>query len=190
MTSPGRLTANRTNARRSTGPRTKQGKATASRNAVRHGLNSAAPEGSAGYDALVRSLSAAFDTDEEAICTAAEAQDYLIRIRRIKLQIFQSAIQQFSERTTGPQPAATCDVLGAALLSCEAQLRVLDDYERKARSTRNRRFVGSTHRPSPAIGDFGETNPRGVENERRGWTAHERRTSMLEARHDWNLAKT
>ena len=140
MTSPARFSANRANARRSTGPRTKQGKATSSRNAVRHGLNTAAPDGSAGLDELARRLGDAVDAGEDTIATAAEAQDYLVRIQTIKHQVLQSTILNLSNTQAGPEPTAPFDVMTAALLSCEPQLRLLDDYERKARSRRKKAF--------------------------------------------------
>lgn len=59
MTSESKIAANRNNARKSTGPRTTEGRARASRNAFRHGLASTAPRGielSARLDRMAKSI--------------------------------------------------------------------------------------------------------------------------------------
>lgn len=82
MTTPARIAANRRNAKKSTGPQTDDGKAAASRNALKHGLTAkdvvCAEESSRDYAAFAASLHADFapaDSVEEqlvdriAICT-------------------------------------------------------------------------------------------------------------------------
>ena len=85
--SPAKLRANRTNAKRSTGPRTREGKARAGQNAWRHGLSLAAaadPQLQPLVGALASRLSGR--AADAALCataeTVAEAQMDLQRIRR------------------------------------------------------------------------------------------------------------
>src|SRR6516164_9754675 len=75
------LAANRANAARSTGPRTRAGKAVVARNALRHGLNVPvqADPGIAGEEAGEPRCAAAL--------RIAEAQVDVLRIRRVRLQI-------------------------------------------------------------------------------------------------------
>jgi hypothetical protein len=60
MATPAQIAANRANAQRSTGPRTEEGKLSASQNALRHGLCSGIPimhdEGDLNYDHLLDAL--------------------------------------------------------------------------------------------------------------------------------------
>ena len=69
MASKRQLEANRANARRSTGPRTPQGKASSSKNALSHGLAARlelmADEDPAEYDALREGLEADFQVSRE-----------------------------------------------------------------------------------------------------------------------------
>ncbi|MGY3492316.1 hypothetical protein ACVW1B_001735 [Bradyrhizobium sp. USDA 4502] len=56
MTSDRQIEANRRNAKRSTGPKTGQGKLRSSRNALRHGLSRPAPHEDAECEALTRGV--------------------------------------------------------------------------------------------------------------------------------------
>ena len=118
------IEANRRNASRSTGPVTAQGKARASRNALRHGLSVPAYRASAvaadiGEFALQLVGDAASQTEFDLARAAAEAQLDLVRIRREKQLLL--------------------EVLMSGVSSPEMQaIRRLDRYERKAKSRRKR----------------------------------------------------
>ncbi|MET4290111.1 hypothetical protein ABIB06_000268 [Bradyrhizobium sp. LB8.2] len=60
MTSERKIEANRLNAKRSTGPKTKAGKAKSSRNARQHGLSRLKAEDDASSSPLVRAITTAF----------------------------------------------------------------------------------------------------------------------------------
>jgi hypothetical protein len=89
MISRRKLSANRANARASTGPRTAAGKAQAARNALRHGLGSpmsADPMLSAEVEALAREIAGkgASHDQQQLAARVAEAQIDLKRIRRAR----------------------------------------------------------------------------------------------------------
>ena len=90
MTSQRRIAANRKNAKKSTGPRTRRGKARASRNAIRHGLNAADFGNSARCDKVDRiaRMLCQHDPDasryEQAIIIG-ESQLLLARVRAARI---------------------------------------------------------------------------------------------------------
>jgi len=91
MASARQIAANRKNARKSTGPRTRAGKQRASRNAYRHGLSIHTDHGESGEagEYLVRRMVAG-STDQDLIewaTVAASAHLELARIRQVKCDI-------------------------------------------------------------------------------------------------------
>jgi hypothetical protein len=92
-----RLRANRANARASTGPQTAAGKASAARNARRHGLNLsilADPALSAEVKDLAREITGEGDNPElrEFASRIAEAQIDLVRVRRARHHLLSRAL--------------------------------------------------------------------------------------------------
>jgi hypothetical protein len=126
--SPRKTAANRRNAQQSTGPRTATGKAAASLNAVKHGLNTPVPvymvracEGQYG-DLLnhVRATSATIDPSDLVYAVAARA-----RLRGHRAELMQMVVE------AGLSDDAV-DVV--ALRLALAQLGRLETYERKSLS--------------------------------------------------------
>lgn len=89
MTSERKKTANRGNARMSTGPRSRAGKARASRNAFRHGLATGVyrlATAASEIEQIAEGIASSFglNTDVDAVRVAAEATFELARIRKIR----------------------------------------------------------------------------------------------------------
>ncbi len=98
MTSTRKITANRANARASTGPKTVHGRARAARNALRHGLSLPVysdPLLSEEVDALARDIAGPDANPEihELARRVAEAQINLRRIRSVRYQLVNDALR-------------------------------------------------------------------------------------------------
>jgi hypothetical protein len=142
MTSELKVLANRQNAKKSTGPRTKTGKSRASRNAVRHGLERV-DFGNPGYPAQVERLARAICPDAsdpfryEQALIMAETQTFLARVRAARIAAIE---RDCPARLLGrgdesaPQALDETECLSRAL----PDLLSLERYERRALSRRRR----------------------------------------------------
>ncbi len=100
MTSPAQINANQQNAKRSTGPRTPDGKAAVARNSTSHGLAGShivlPGEDAAGFDALLETLRAEHTpsgvTEDFLLQQMAQAQWKLLRVALIEQQILSVAM--------------------------------------------------------------------------------------------------
>jgi hypothetical protein len=134
MTSPHKVSANRANARASTGPRTRAGKARASQNARRHGLSlpvTSIPILGQQVDTLAREFSGG-SSDPEITGLAQEiaiAQVDLVRILSVRQNLM---ARDFAEAAK--------------------QLTRIDRYERRALSRRKFaiRALAAVRRPAAA----------------------------------------
>jgi len=128
MTTPRQFEANRSNARASTGPRSKAGKARAGRNARRHGLSSAIASDLA--EALARRI--ADDGAGPAVMALArafaEAQIDLDRVRKVRRHVL-------GRLMADPDDGAEDKVDRSKLVR---QLRRLERYEHRALARRRR----------------------------------------------------
>jgi len=105
MISARKLRANRANSRRSTGPKTIAGRATAARNSRRHGLAIPIPSDptlSAEVDALAQMI-AGSDSPElvELARRIAEAELDVIRVRRARKELLSQTLSASPDRLVG-----------------------------------------------------------------------------------------
>jgi hypothetical protein len=130
MTSEHKIAANRSNAKKSTGPRSSAGRAVSRRNALRHGLAVAIgndPAFGADIEDLAKALASASGMQgvSEIAHEAAEAHLDLSRIRKIRAWLYE-----------------TIYFVNGATPDCLAELNdkltKLERYERRAFSRRNR----------------------------------------------------
>ena len=156
MKSPRRLLANRKNSRASTGPRTQSGKAKSRGNARRHGLAipvfSDPTLGPAAENLAHRLVGVAASPEAVQLARrAANAQLEVVRCRQARYDIFDLGLadvmywpqhgEQKPRRGKGerPGPLATGPGRVALLLVAKAeQLKLIDRYEQRALSRRNR----------------------------------------------------
>ena len=130
MLSDRQIAANRNNAKKSTGPRSKEGREVSRRNARRHGLAIDIGTDPAFHDdieklARVLSLSSGRLKVSEHAREAAEAQLDLTRIRKIRARLFETL---FFADTASPD----------RLAELNDKLAKLERYERRACSRRKR----------------------------------------------------
>jgi hypothetical protein len=120
MTTEKQIAANRTNSKRSTGPKTKLGRLKSGRNALRHGLSCPLSANIRELDSIAQIMLMA--ENEEQLVAAREfarAELELRRVRHVRSQIIASLFQ-------------SCD-------PCQLRrLVALDRYERSARAKRKR----------------------------------------------------
>jgi len=125
MASERQIAANRRNAKKSTGPRSADGKARSRRNALRHGLSIASranPVFQKDVMLLARALSPAGKDIGDAALIAADAEIDLLRTRK-----YRAALIEESRGQAGP--------LNFDLAN---ELDTLERYERRAFSRRNK----------------------------------------------------
>lgn len=135
MTTELRISANRRNAAKSTGPKTTAGKHRASGNALRHGLTS---QGSANTD-LISSIAKALAGDLALAAPALEVarlEDLILRIRHAKAQAYDDALIRITSQASPDMPREETDAL--ALIAAAPDLLKFDEYERKAMSRRRK----------------------------------------------------
>jgi hypothetical protein len=130
MPSDQQVAANQKNAKKSTGPRSKTGRAISRRNALRHGLAinvRADPAVHDDIERLAKVLSPSDDAQDrsENVRAAAEAQFDLLRIRRIRAWLFETLY--FGKPATSDSLARLND-----------ELAKIERYERRALSRRKR----------------------------------------------------
>jgi hypothetical protein len=130
MTSKRKIAANRTNARKSTGPRSDAGRAISRLNAHRHGLATGIRADTSfrqDIEELAKQLAKDSGRDEIGEChrDAAEAHLDLVRIRRVRVALIKG-----------------CGLRGDAsrenLMALGEQLSKIERYERRAFSRRMR----------------------------------------------------
>ena len=137
MTSAAKIEANRRNAQRSTGPRSKAGKARVARNAFKHGLSVAigADDFHAERDELVQAFEGQFDSakNSEAFSRLVEGQIELQRVRRSKAELLNRAATRLK--------ASYSDIEECVAVGFGQNAKLLlasDRYERRALSKRRR----------------------------------------------------
>jgi hypothetical protein len=144
------IAANRRNAQRSTGPRSKVGKKRASGNAHRHGLRASRQMDGAlaqQLEQLARELAAGSANIfvRGWAESAAEALIHLARIRQVKLALFERLDSRLSALTTisdaePPSDAPPADdLLNLGLLELLLnEIRIVASYERRLSSRRDK----------------------------------------------------
>lgn len=139
-----RVAANRSNAKKSTGPRSKAGREVSRRNALRHGLAIDIGADPALHDdieklAKILSRSSGIKIVSECSRNAAEAQLDLIRIRKIRAWLIETL--GFLGNAAAPD----------RLKKLNDELAKLERYERRAFSRRKRALRAMCGRVAPAI---------------------------------------
>jgi len=143
MTSERKIAANQRNARRSSGPRTVQGKLRVSHNALRHGLASVTTRAQVIAGELDRLTTAitgenADAAQREQALIIAESELALLRVRAVRTNILEQMLRTAADEggARGGQANAVAPsgvIGGTAYLD---QLRRLERYERRAFSRR------------------------------------------------------
>ena len=142
MTSERKISANRANTKRSTGPRTAGGKHRSSRNARSHGLGTRAAFARPRVEQLTDILAGpdASIMRCEFAAAAADAQIDLFRVRATKISILERGVERLLNDATPqePPPLPEDDASGAIEVFRRAlpEFLKLDRYERRALSRR------------------------------------------------------
>jgi hypothetical protein len=121
MASKRQIEANRTNAKRSTGPKTKAGKARSSRNALRHGLSRPTLQDNVALEMLVSTITSCLEQQVVSPATTdlARVNQRLRDIGRHRYEVFAALLER-------PSPKQFKRIVG------------LERYERTARAEQKR----------------------------------------------------
>lgn len=164
MTSERKIQANRRNAQRSTGPRSRKGKRRVSKNALRHGLATRIlddPEKSPQVEQLVRALAPEGRPDRLQLARiVAEAELEVIRVRTARrnllyleeVRAFPAHLRMNIRQESSHEPVCMIadqvhlvsldsEYKARAVLGALTQLARLDRYERRALSRRRRAIL-------------------------------------------------
>ena len=142
-----RLAANRANAQLSTGPKTPEGKAKSSRNAVRTGLTGRTvllpTDDAAEYEKLLRELAAEYQPvgrhENELVQALADHTWRLMRIPGLEMAIYAAGHEQFAEKFAAHDPAMRNSLIQMhTFLHYEKQLRNLQLQEGRLRRYRQK----------------------------------------------------
>jgi len=141
MTSERKVKANRGNAQASTGPKTVQGKACASRNARRHGLSVSVlmdPTLLAEVENLARQIAGVKAAPEilDQAREIAEAQIDLVRVRQARQYCLAHGLSDPNCVPCGPSRPQNPDRFVRILSNLTGQLVAISRYERRALSRR------------------------------------------------------
>ena len=148
MTSAAKIEANRRNAQRSTGPRSKAGKARVARNSFKHGLSVAigADDFHAECEELVRAFEGELDSAKnwEQVSRFVEGQIEVLRVRRSKAELLNRAASRLKTLYSDMEECVAAGFVQNAKL-----LQSFERYERRALSKR-RRALGKLARTRAA----------------------------------------
>lgn len=138
MVSPRKIAANRRNSRRSTGPRTSEGKTRSKQNSWRHGLTAVANSGAQQSTEIRQLANAIAGTNADQIrfqfaVLAAEAEIKLLRVQSVQNSLLALTLRNI---TTGSESHEAANALAAVL----GNLNRLERYEHRAFVRRNRLF--------------------------------------------------
>jgi hypothetical protein len=137
MTSAAKIEANRRNAQRSTGPRSKAGKARVARNPFKHGLSVAIrpDDFHAECEGLVRAFEGDLESAKnlEEFSRFVEGQIELLRVRRSKAELLNRAAARLKTLYSDMEECVAAGFVQNAKL-----LQSFDRYERRAVSKRRR----------------------------------------------------
>jgi hypothetical protein len=149
VTTERQVAANRRNARRSTGPRSRGGKERASRNSHRHGLT-APPTTTQEHARRVENLARKIAADATDVVVldyaraAAEAEFGIARVRQTKVALIERMFAFGELELPAPvdaaatMPSGEADRLTEAVRRALPELLKLDRYERRAAAVRER----------------------------------------------------
>jgi hypothetical protein len=156
MTTERKIAANRANAKRSSGPKSRAGKARASQNAYRHGLAACMTMNADrvnAMDALAREIQASMrgQIDRAGALAIAQAELEVLRVRAVLSALFAEILNGFGRhrpatgsqgsekqaaRRQGPaeKPGSAADHLAGGI----ERLKILDRYLRRVHAKRDR----------------------------------------------------
>jgi hypothetical protein len=160
MTSEKKISANRKNAARSTGPKTAAGKQRSSRNALWHGLSTWL-NGNDAYgkqiEAQASQLRDSLGVPHEIACVVAEAQVALTRVQRATVATINRRVHEQSRNDEASMPdesrvgMATLASLTELIAFRRYETRAISRFKRTLRQVENFERLHAVRPPAPRV---------------------------------------